>query len=90
VNPLQAYISKQQRAFEEPFPAIYGSAAICIKDEIASFLTSSLTGILEIIEQEINALYQTENSIVQLDELALMLHDVRNAAWRLHAPIHGF
>jgi hypothetical protein len=39
---------------------------------------------------EIDALYQTENSMVQLDELALMFYEVRNAAWRFHAPINGF
>jgi len=90
VNPIQEYISQQKREFEEQFPALYDSADRCITDELESFLTYALVGLLETIEQEIDALYQTENSIVHLDELALMFHEVRNAAWRLHAPINSF
>ena len=90
VNPIQEYISKQQRAFEDQFPALDDSAALCSKDELESFLTYALIGLLETIEHEIDSLYQTENSVVHLDELALMFHEVRNAAWRFHAPINGF
>jgi len=90
VNPIQEYISKQQRALEEQFPAIYDSAALGITDELEAFLTYALVGLLETIEHEIDALYETEHSIVPLDELALMFHEVRNAAWRYHAPINGF
>ena len=85
MNPIQEYISKQQRACEEQFPALYDSADSCITDELASFLTYALLGLLDMIEHEIDALYQTEHSMVQLDELALMFHEVRNAAWRCHA-----
>jgi hypothetical protein len=90
VNPIQEYISKQQRACEEQFPARDDSAALGITDELEPFLTYALIGLLDIIEHEIDALYQTENSIVQLDELALMFYEVRNAAWKCHAPINGF
>jgi hypothetical protein len=90
VNPIQEYISEQRRALEEQFPVLYDSAALCNKDELESFLTYTLIGLLDLIEHEIDALYQTENSMVQLDELALMFYEVRNAAWRFHAPINGF
>ncbi len=85
MNPIEAYISAQRSALEEPFPARDDSADSCITDELASFLTYALVGLLETIEHEIDALYETEHSIVPLDELALMFHEVRNAAWRCHA-----
>jgi hypothetical protein len=90
VNPIQEYISQQQRELAEQFPALYDSADRCITDELASFLTYALVGLLETIEHEIDVLYQTEHSMVPLDALALMFHDVRHAAWRVHAPINGF
>ena len=90
MNSIEAYISAQRSALEEPCPARDDSAALCHKDELASFLTYALVGLLETIEHEIDSLYQTENSVVHLDELALMFHEVRNAAWRVHAPINGF
>jgi hypothetical protein len=90
VNPIEAYISAQRRALEEPFPARDDSAALCHTDELASFLTYALLGLLDMIEHEIDALYQTEHSMVQLDALALMFDEVRHAAWRYHTPIHGF
>ncbi len=90
MNPIQEYISQQKREFEEQFPALYDSADRCITDELASFLTYALVGLLETIEQEIDALYETEDSIVPLDALTLMFYEVRNAAWRVHAPINGF
>jgi len=90
VNPIQEYISQQQRELEEQFPALYDSADSCITDELASFLTYALVGLLETIEHEIDVLYQTEHSMVHVDELALMFHEVRHAAWRVHAPLNGF
>ena len=90
MNPIQEYISTQQRACEEQFPARDDSAALGITDEFASFLTYALIGLLDMIEHEIDVLYETEDSLVPLDALALMFDEVRNAAWRVHAPIHGF
>jgi hypothetical protein len=90
VNPVEEYIAAQRRTLEEQFPARYDSAVLCDKDELESFLTDALIGLLDTIEHEIDGLYQTENSTVQLDELALMFYEVRNDAWRCHAPINGF
>ena len=58
-----------------------------VTEEIASFLTSSVTGILEMIEHERDALYKTEHSIVHLDKRAQRFHKVRNAAW--HGTVAG-
>jgi len=87
VNPIEAYISEQRRALEEQFPARYDSADSCITDELASFLTYVLIGLLDTIEHERDPLYQTEHSIVPLDVLALMFHEVRHAAW--HGTVAG-
>ena len=87
VNPVHEYIAQQRRAFEETFPALYDHSDKCINDEIAAFLTSSLTGLLDIIEHEIDALFETEQSIVHLDVLAQMFHDVRHATGR--CPVAG-
>ena len=90
MNPIEEYISAQRRALEDQFPARYDSAVLCNTDELESFLTYALIGLLDTIEHKIDALYQTENSMVQLDELGLMFYEARNAAWRFHAPINGF
>ena len=63
MNPVHEYIAQQRRAFEETFPALYDHSDKCINDEIAAFLTSSLTGLLDIIEHEIDALFETEQSM---------------------------
>jgi hypothetical protein len=68
-------------------PEIYDSSAMGLAEEIASFLTSSLTGILEMIEHEREALDKTEHSIVHLEKRAQRLHAVRHAAW--HSPVAG-
>ncbi len=49
MNHIQEYISKQQRAFEDQFPALDDSAALCSKDELESFLTYALIGLLETV-----------------------------------------
>jgi len=56
-------------------------------DDLASFLRYALIGLLDTIEHERDLLYQTEHSIVPLDVLALMFHEVRHAAW--HATVAG-
>jgi hypothetical protein len=68
---------EQRKAFEGQFPAIYDSAERWIQDDLAAFLTASLLGLLDIVEQEIDTLYATEHSIVQLDQLAMMFEETR-------------
>ena len=81
MNPIQKYIEKRKREFKDTFPQIYDGSDICIQEEIETFLTSCMIGVLEIIEQEIDGLYASENKdgIVHLDKLAEMFHEIRKA-----------
>jgi hypothetical protein len=87
VNPMQEDISNQRRVFDKQFPAREDSAALGLTEEIASCLTSSLTGILAMLEQARDALYKTEHRIVHLEKRAQRFHKVRHAAW--HGPVAG-
>jgi hypothetical protein len=79
MNPIQDYIEKRKREFNDRFPQIYDGSDICIKEEVEVFLTSCMVGILEIIEQEIDSLFESENGIVYLDNLAVMFNDIRGS-----------
>ena len=80
MNPIQSYLAKQRQEFASKFPAIHDSAATDKTKEIDSFLTSSLVGLLGVIEQEIDRLFETANGTVHLDTLARMFEEVREAA----------
>lgn len=81
MNPIRDYIEKRTREFHEKFPQIYDGSDICIQEEVESFLTSCMIGVLEIIEQAIDSLYanDNENGIVDLDKLGEMFSEIRKA-----------
>ena len=80
MNPIQSYIANQRQEFARRFPAIYDSTATEKTKETESFLTSSLVGLLGVIEQEIDRLFDTANGTVHMDKLARMFEEVREAA----------
>jgi hypothetical protein len=81
MNPIQNYIEQKKREFKNKFPQVYDGSDICIQNDIESFLTSCIIGVLAVIEQEIDSLYASEHDhgIVQLDKLAEMFNEIRKA-----------
>jgi hypothetical protein len=80
VNPIQSYITKQRQACARRFPVLYDIYSTEKTNGIESFLTSSLVGLLDVIEQEIDALYESADGTVHMDKLARMFEEVREAA----------
>jgi len=80
VNPIQSYMAKQRQEFARRFPVLYDSTATETTTDIDSFLTSSLVGLLGVIEQEIDRCFETANGTVHMDTLARMFEEVREAA----------
>ena len=80
MNPIQSYIAKQRQELARRFPVIDDRTATEQTTAIDSFLTSSLVGLLDVIEQEIDRLFATANDTVHMDKLARMFEEVREAA----------
>ena len=80
MNHIQSYIVKQRQELARRFPVIDDSTATETTTEIDSFLTSSLVGLLGVIEQEIDRLFATAHDTVHMDKLARMFEEVREAA----------
>ena len=87
MKPLHNYIAQKKREFHEKFPQIYDGSGICIQAEVEAFLTSCMTGMLDIVEQEIDALYASEQEVIDLKTLAAMLQAIRQGSEARQAPL---